>query len=159
MFQLNFTKFVCSLIAVVMMSFSAQAHPAATPITLRAGTPVSLTLNQTVSSQDVQVGNVVEFMVRSNVTVNGQVVIAAGSIAEGIVKHVENPCHKGCDAKCAKLEIVVETVQAVDGQRVYVRSIPFVVKGECCGRCNEPAIANIGATVSARVQNDTNINA
>ncbi len=161
MFKITFTKMLFSVIAIAMMSFTANPHHAANDmqITLRAGTPVSLTLNQTVNSRDVQIGNVVEFLVRSNVTVNGQVVIAAGSIAEGMVKHVENPCDKGCGVRCAKLEIVVETVQAVDGQRVLVRSIPFVIKGACCGRCHEPAIANIGATISARVQNDIHINA
>ena len=72
-----------------MMSFTAQANDML--ITLRAGTPVSLTLNQTISSDDAQIGNVVEFLVRSNVTVNGQVVIAAGSIAEGMVTKSPRP--------------------------------------------------------------------
>ena len=161
MFTVKITKVFVAIITMALMSFSASPYEAAedTMITLRAGTPVSLTLNQSVSSQDVQIGNVVEFLVRSNVTVNGHVVIAAGSIAEGMVKNVVNTCPGGCEAKCSKLEIVVETVQAVDGQRVFLRSIPLTVKGECCGRCNEPAVANLGTTLSSRVQNDIKINA
>ncbi|MCO6479431.1 MAG: hypothetical protein J5I94_22545 [Phaeodactylibacter sp.] len=162
MFKLALPKMIATFIAAALMSFTAAPSEGGvtTMLTLRAGTPVSLTLNQTVSSHDVQIGNTVEFLVRSNVTVNGQVVIAAGSIAEGMVKNVVNPCpDNSCKAQCAKLEIVVETVQAVDGQRVFLRSIPFTIKGECCGRCNEPAVANIGAVLSARVQNDIKINA
>jgi hypothetical protein len=165
MLKLALPKMIAILIATSfsLMSFNAAPYEAACDdmmVTLRAGTPISLTLNQTVNSHEVQIGNTVEFMVRSNVTVNGQVVIAAGSIAEGMVKNVINPCpDNDCQAKCAKLEIVVETAQAVDGQRVFLRSIPFTVKGQCCGKCNEPAVANIGASMSARVQNDININA
>ncbi|MCB9264983.1 MAG: hypothetical protein H6558_08160 [Lewinellaceae bacterium] len=162
MFKLALPKMIAAIAAIALMSFTAAPSESgpASMLTLRAGTPISLTLNQTVSSRDVQIGNIVEFMVRSNVTVNGQVVIAAGSIAEGMVTNVVNPCRDNdCRAKCAKLEIVVETVQAVDGQRVFLRSIPLTVKGECCGRCDEPAVANMGAVMSARVQNDITINA
>ncbi|MBV6654642.1 MAG: hypothetical protein KI786_12835 [Mameliella sp.] len=158
MFQsINLRSFF-ALFVFVTSSITAMANDNDLLITLRAGTPVSLTLNQTISSEDAQIGNVVEFMVRSNVTVNGQVVIAAGSIAEGMVTDVTKTCDN-CSADCAKLVISVETVQAVDGQRVYLRSIPMTIKGECCGKCNEPAIGNIGKVVSARVQNDSQIDA
>ena len=159
MFQTINLRSFFALFVFVASSFTAMANDNHDIlITLRAGTPVSLTLNQTVSSDDAQIGNVVEFMVRSNVTVNGQVVIAAGSIAEGMVTNVTKTCDK-CSEDCAKLVISVETVQAVDGQRVYLRSIPLTIKGECCGNCNEPAIGNIGKVLSARVQNDSQIDA
>lgn len=157
MFNSNAIQFTFSIIAFCLMSFAPSSSITA-QITLRAGTPVSLTLNENVNSHDVQIGNVVEFLVRSNVTVNGQVLITAGSIAEGMVKNVETPCDYGCDVKCSKLEIVVETVQAVDGQRVFLRSIPLVVKGKCCKKCYEPAEAKLGTVISSRVQNDININ-
>ena len=156
MFQSIHLRSFFALFVLVASSFTAQANDLL--ITLRAGTPVSLTLNQTISSDDAQIGNVVEFLVRSNVTVNGQVVIAAGSIAEGMVTQVTKTC-PGCSAECAKLVINVETVQAVDGQRVFLRSIPLTIKGECCGNCNEPAVGNIGKVISARVQNDSQIDA
>ncbi len=158
MFQsIHFRSFF-ALLLLAISSLTATANDNDLLITLRAGTPVSLTLNQTVSSDDAQIGNVVEFMVRSNVTVNGQVVIAAGSIAEGMVTDVTKTC-TACPTECAKLVITVETVQTVDGQRIFLRSIPMTIKGECCGNCNEPAIGNIGRVISARVQNDTKIDA
>ncbi len=156
-----FTLF--AFVSVAMMSFTTTAPKSATfdglsPITLRAGTPVSLTLNQSLNADEAQIGNTVEFIVKNNVTVNGKVVIAAGSIAEGMVKDVEGTCKK-CKKKdfCSKLEILVETAQAVDGQNVFLNSIPLIIKGDCC--CGEPAKANIGTAVSARVRNDIKINA
>ena len=159
MFQsIHFRSFFALLLLAISSLTATAKDNQDILITLRAGTPVSLTLNQTVSSDDAQIGNVVEFMVRSNVTVNGQVVIAAGSIAEGMVTNVTKTC-SNCSAECAKLVITVETVQAVDGQRIFLRSIPMTIKGECCGPCNEPAVGNIGRVISARIQNDTQIDA
>lgn len=128
-------------------------------ITLRAGTVVSLTLNEPVNSEELQVGNALDFLVRSNVTVNGKVVIAAGSIAEGWVKKVDKHCNycDKCDNPCSKIIISVENVQSVDGQRVYLRSIPHIITGKCCGY--GPSTGSIGVNLSARVLNDVRINA
>ena len=112
-----------------------------------------------VSSEEVEIGNTIEFTVRSNVTVNGKVLIAAGAIAEGWVKDVIKTC-EGCNAKdqCAKLVLVVQNVQAVDGQRVNLRSLPYTVKGKCC--CGGgPAVAKFGSVLSSRVLNDIKIDA
>jgi hypothetical protein len=146
-------------VATSLMSFTPVAPTADMLITLRSGTAISLTLNEEVNGDEVEIGNSVEFMVRSHVTVNGQVVIAAGSIAEGMVKDVTKSCDSCKKGDCAKLTIVVETVQAVDGQNIYVRSIPMTVKADCCCGEREPAVAHIGRKVSARVQNDVKINA
>lgn len=124
-------------------------------ITLYAGTPISLTLNQTVNSEEVEVGHVVEFLVRSDVTVNGQVLIKTGTIAEGWVKDVTKTCQGRCNRRCSEVVITVESVQAVDGQRIYLRSIPCTIKGDCSR--NAPAIAKLGTVVSARVLNNIKI--
>ena len=153
------------LLATVLASFNFS-HSEAKPekaseqlVMLKAGTIVSLQLNDQISSEEVEIGNAVEFTVRSNVTVNGKVLIAAGSIAEGWVKDVQKSCD-GCHKKdqCAKLVLTVENVQAVDGQRVNLRSIPHTVTGKCC--CGGgPAIAKLGTVLSAKVLNETKIDA
>lgn len=142
-------------LCVSFLSFTTSA-PLDGIVMLPAGTALSVKLNQTVEANEVEIGNAIEFIVKSNVTVNGKVVIAAGSIAEGTVKNVEKTCNKCKRDYCSKLELAVETVQAVDGQNIYVRSIPLVIKGNCRGA---EATANIGATVSARIQNNVKINA
>ena len=121
-------------------------------ISLTAGTQVSLSLNEAVDAESVAVGNALDFTVRSNVTVNGKVVIAAGTIATGWVKNVK----KSCNGKCAEITITVESVQAVDGQTVNLRSIPHIVKAPCC---EGTTTANIGTNLTAHVLNDIKINA
>lgn len=154
MFKTTLFSFV-SLLAFSLMSFTSPA-PKMGIVTLSAGTAVSVKLNQTVKADEVEIGNAIEFIVKSNVTVNGKVVIAAGSIAEGTVVDVEKSCSKCKKEYCSKLVLAVETVQAVDGQNIYVRSVPLTIKGNCR---DKTATANIGATVSARVQNNVKINA
>ena len=126
------------------------------PIIIYAGTPVYLNLNQTISSAEVEVGHIVEFLVQSHVTINGQVVISAGSIAEGRITKVVKTCGKNCHIRCAQITIEAETVQAVDGQRIYLRSSPLTVKGKCYG--DDPAVAKLGTTLSARILNNIKIN-
>ena len=149
-----------TLVCLVNFSFATNPNPPSEMmIMLRAGTAVSLTLNEEFSADEVAVGNSIDFMVRSNVTVNGKVVIAAGSIAEGWVKKVRSKCDSKCkcsDNQCSTITITVESVQAVDGQRIYLRSIPHTIKAPCC---NKNANANIGTNLSARVLNDVKINA
>lgn len=122
-------------------------------VTLTAGTTVSFTLNEDLDPTTLSAGNAIDFMVRSNVTVNGKVVIAAGAIAEGWVKKVTS----GCNGQCSLITVTVENVQTVDGQRINLRSIPHTFKAPCCD--NTQGTMSIGTNLSARVLNDVKINA
>lgn len=119
---------------------------------LRAGTVVSLTTNEEIQFDEVQVGNTLDFFVRSNVVVNGSIVIASGAIAEGWVKNITT----SCGGHCSKITITAESVQTVDGQRIFVRSIPYIIEKDCCGRRKKRTVTviPIGTNVSARVLND-----
>jgi len=125
-------------------------------VVLKAGTIVSLQLNEEVNIEEVSVGNALDFLVRSNVVVNGKVVIASGTIAEGWVRNVRT----SCEGRCSKITITVENVQTTDGQRIYLRSIPHTIKVNCCDTYNTaPAIIPLGTNLSARVLNNEKINA
>ena len=119
-------------------------------ITLTAGTAVNVSLNEAIDAESVSVSNSLDFFVRSNVTVNGQVVIAAGATATGWVKNVK----RNANGKSYEITITVENAQAVDGQMINLRSIPHIINA-----APNSAQANIGANISARVLNDTKINA
>ncbi len=122
-----------------------------TNVTVLAGTILSVSLNEELYIDELQVGNAVDFFVRSNVTVAGKVVVQSGAIAEGWVKKVET----SCDGACKKITITVENVQAVDGQRIYLRSIPHVVKVNCCGKkAKQEPIVPLGTNLSARFLNN-----
>jgi|GEM_PF-1175728 len=71
-----------------------------------------------VNAEDLSIGNAIDFTVRSNVTVNGKVLIAAGAPASGWVKKVK----KVSNGECAEVTVTVEEAQAVDGQMVRLRS-------------------------------------
>ncbi len=157
----NFATFRSALLATALF-FSATAYATAPGmkiltaapfqmLTLTAGTQVSVMLNEAVDAETIAVGNSLDFSVRSNVVVNGKVVIAAGSTATGWVKSIK----KSCGGKCAEITISVESAQAVDGQTVNLRSIPHIVKAPCCGGTST---ANIGTNLTARVLNDVKIN-
>lgn len=165
---INFALFA----AMTFISFAANATPTfdglnngpttcEEMLTLRAGTIISLQSNEEISSEEVYVGNAIDFFVRSNVVVNGKVVIASGSIAEGWVKKVKS----ACGGNCAEITITVENVQTVDGQRIYLRSIPHKVRARCCDDCGAfkvggtPVDLQIGTNISARILNDVQINA
>lgn len=156
----NHTSFRFALIAALALS-TASAYAVPTHLTtnasvmqiinLTAGTQVSLMLNEAIDGESVAIGNALDFSVRSNVVVNGKVVIAAGSTATGWVKNIK----KACGGKCAEITITVESATAVDGQTVNLRSIPHIVRVPCC---DGTTTANIGTNLTAHVLNDIKIN-
>ena len=156
------TSFRFALIAALAFSTVSASAVAPVPtisapapfqmITLTAGTQVNVMLNEAIDGESVAIGNALDFTVRSNVTVNGKVLIAAGATATGWVKNVK----KACGGKCAEITITVESATAVDGQTVNLRSIPHIVRVPCC---DGTTTANIGTNLTARVLNDLKINA
>ena len=154
MFKSSFFTLAFALFATLL-----SANPAPTPgtladimTTLRAGTIVSLEVREELTSENVEVGNIVELMVRSNVTVNGRVIIAAGALAEGEVTSVTKDC-RGCQEM---IQITVRNAQAVDGQRLWLRSAPLK---KTARRTSTSAVINIGTSINSTVLNDVDINA
>ena len=144
----------------VIVAFATQSFTIAFQgfITIPASTPVSLEAMETITSEDLESGHQVDFRVRTDVTVNNVVVIKAGAIASAMVKKVtkaDKSCTTCPKRGCAHLQIMVETVQAIDGTDVRIRSTPLDIKG-CCESC--PAQLTIGKTISASVASNTKIN-
>jgi len=149
-------RITCIVLLIAAQVLDLRANDNA-PVTLYAGTPIYLELNQEVSSANVEVGHTVELFVSSDVTVNGKVVIATGSIAEGRITKVVEACGRNCNKRCAMVSLTVESVQAVDGQRLYLRGVPLEAKGDCFS--DTPAVLPLRTKVSARVLNNIKINA
>ena len=151
-------KRTCLLLLIAM---TAALNGNATPpenlirdvfVTLWSGTPVSLELNEELSSRDIHVGQTVSFIVRSNVVVNGKVLIAAGMDGEGYISEKK----RKCDRDCAEIKIVLETVQTVDGQRVFLMDTARKTLVDCCrGDATLPQ----GTTFSAKIRNDVQVEA
>jgi hypothetical protein len=90
------------------------------PFILEDGTPVKLRLSQTVSSADAHVNDRVEFEVLEDVVVGDVVVIPKGSSALGTVTEA---VPKRRMARGGKLEIVMDSVRLVDGQKAALRAV------------------------------------
>lgn len=148
----NFFFSAIAIAATLFTSNAAAAHaPQMTPTILRAGTQVFLELSEEFDATEISVGNAINFTVRRDVTVNGRVVIAAGSSATGTIRKVT----KACNGKCSKITFTVESAQAVDGQTIPLDGKPHVLEAPCC---DGEAKANIGTLLTASVRNDRTIN-
>jgi hypothetical protein len=123
--------FCCLLLALQVNSISgagfsveAARQRGASPVIeqsiLEDGTPVKLRFSQTVSSADAHVDDRVEFEVLEEVRVSDVLVIAKGGIAWGTVTEAQS---KRRMARGGKLEIVMDSVRLVDGQRAALRAV------------------------------------
>jgi hypothetical protein len=90
------------------------------PFMLEDGTPIKLRLAQTVSSADAHVNDRVEFEVLEDVMVGDVLVIPKGSTALGTVTEA---MPKRRMARGGKLEIVMDSVRLVDGQKAALRAV------------------------------------
>ena len=119
-------RILCSLMLIFQtVTFSAAQgqQPALsnqTPFVLQDGTPIKLRLSQTVSSADAHVNDRVEFEVLEDVMVDNVVVIQKGASALGTVTEA---VPKKRMARGGKLEIVMDSVRMVDGQKVALRAV------------------------------------
>ncbi|GEM_PF-1393532 len=151
-----FVAAVLGLISAFGQSFTFENSSTTLPIIIQAGTEVALESGIDFTSEEVEVGHPVDFFVRNNVTVNGKVVISAGTIATGEITRVEKAQQacRNCENKCASMQVIVKSVQAVDGQNIKLRATPINIKASKPGF---PAELNIGQRVNASVLNNTTV--
>ena len=86
---------------------------------LANGTPVSLQLDQTVSSAHARVGDPLSFIVVQDVTVQGFTVIPAGSKATGSLTRVHGRRVLGMGGK---LVLSIDSVELANGDHVALRA-------------------------------------
>lgn len=93
---------------------------------LEEETPVRLRLNRTISSADAHVGDTVDFEVLDDITVNGTLVIPKGGLAFATVTEAQA---KRRMARGGKLNINIDYVKLVDGQKAALRAVKDVKGG------------------------------
>jgi hypothetical protein len=147
----NSFKSISFATALVSLSFFGQSfRPNSEGVIVPQGTPIRLTLNQNISSDDVEIGSVLEFSAADGVIVEGKEVITHDAPAEGVVTALDrnDGCSK-CDTKFQHIEIKVTKVKAVDGKNIWLYGRPLLVRGKCA-KC--PVQLNTTTTVNATVQ-------
>lgn len=111
----TFSKPLSVLLAIVFLavSFDLTAENA----TLKAGTNIPLETVSPIDTEFISSGQMVDLRVAADIKVDSKVVIKAGSLAKGqIVNFKKN----GAIGSPGKVEVQVKSVQAVDGQEVYL---------------------------------------
>jgi hypothetical protein len=96
-------------------------------VTLRAGTPVVVETVQTLNAKNLSEGQTVSVRVKYNVVVSKHTVVAAGALGNATVSEVQRP---GMFGKAGKVELQIQSIQAVDGQQVLVSGMAMIAEGQ-----------------------------
>lgn len=104
---------------------SATTAPTQTPTEplafgLEDGTPIKLRISRTMSSADAKTGETVDFEVLEDVKIGEIVIVPRGGIALGTVT-LGKP--KGRMGKGGKLDINIDSVRLVSGEKVALRAV------------------------------------
>jgi len=97
------------------------------PITLRAGTPVVAESAQTYNSKNLSVGQSINVRAKFNVVVDKQTLISAGSLGTATISDLKKA---GIFGRAGRLELQIQSIQAVDGQQVLLSGIPLTLEGK-----------------------------
>lgn len=111
-------------ISFLLMSFKQNGNSV---VVLNAGTNVPLETVSMIRSDNVSVGQIIDFRVKYDIKVDDKTVIAAGAIAKGQVMRAQKSKGLG---KEGMLEIQIRSVTATDGQEVFLSGGNIYQEGE-----------------------------
>ncbi len=97
------------------------------PVTLRSGTPIVIETLQTLNAKNLSEGQTVNVRVKYNVVVAKQIVVAAGALGNATISEISKP---GMFGKPGRIELQIQSIQAVDGQQVLVSGMPMIAEGQ-----------------------------
>ncbi len=164
----RFAKSLAILLAISTLSMSFVTRKET--VELRAGSGILLETVNTISSETIIPGQMINFRVTQDVKVGKTVVIPAGSIAKGQVFTVKKRKMLG---EPGMAQVQIKSVESVDGQNVYLSDGFIYQEGEerqtlsivlgvlvCIlflTMKGKPAIVPVGYQVSAVVATNTTI--
>jgi hypothetical protein len=96
-------------------------------LTLRAGTPIVVEATQTYNAKNLSEGQTVNVRVKYNVIVNKQTLVSAGALGTANISDLVKP---GVFGKPGRIELQMQSVQAVDGQQILLSGTPMIAEGQ-----------------------------
>jgi hypothetical protein len=93
---------------------------------LEDGTPVHLILSETISSHDAQVGQTVSFETVEDILIDGIVVVPKGATAWATVTQAQGKRMMG---RAGKLDMNIDKVRLVDGEKILLRAVKATQAG------------------------------
>lgn len=124
--------------AAPAQSQPALPKPAMQGFGLEDGTPVKLRTARTISSADAHQGDTLDFEVLEDVAVKGDLVIPKGGIAWGTVTEAQPKRRMG---RGGKLDVNIDSVRLVDGEKVPLRAVKDVKGGGHTGAMTGAMVA------------------
>lgn len=120
------SKFTCLFLAIAFlnMSFVSKNYDS---VKIPSGTVISIENASAISSQNLVVGQSLDFFVLDDVKIDGKTVIRRGAPARAQVTRVQKAKGLG---KEGSVEVEVRSVQAVDGTEVRLTSARIFEEGE-----------------------------
>ena len=121
-----------------------QPEPASQPVKpplafgLDDGTPVRLRINRTISSEDAKVGDTVDFEVLEDVKSHDVILIPRGGIALATITEAQSKRRMG---RAGKLNVNIDNVKLVDGEKVALRAVKEVKGGSHTGAMTGAIVA------------------
>ena len=137
------------LLFAVGMGFAQDVPVGSPPLTIRPGTILTVRLNQRLSSDHSQVGDIFSATLTQPVIVQGIVVAKRGQTVAG---HVVEAKKAGKVSGVSHLGIALTTLTLVDGQNVPIQSQLLVRKGPTSVGRDAAAVAattGLGAAIGA----------
>ena len=120
---LKVIKYVIYVVSIICLTVSEVY---AEEIEIPSGTPVALRFLQTVSSEEVAVGQAVALAAARDIIVKGKVVIKNGAPAQATIVKCEK---KGAIGEAGEVIISARSVTAIDGTEVPLRDT-LSIKGK-----------------------------
>jgi hypothetical protein len=123
---------VLTVFVLSMLGFAQSVRQNNPPISatnaplLEDGTPVKLRIGRTVSSADAHVGEMVDFEVLEEVRLGSLLMIPKGGMAWATITEAQS---KRRMARGGKLDMNIDSVRLVDGEKVALRAVKEVKGG------------------------------
>lgn len=109
------TKPLALVLAFVFLSATTGAS--AQNVTLKAGTNIPLETVSNMNTEFLNSGQIIDIRVVTDIKVDNKIVIKGGTIAKGQVVNLKK---NGAIGAPGKIDILVKSVQSIDGQEIFL---------------------------------------
>lgn len=123
--------------------------PKAMQVTIAAGTPMVVRINETMTSEKNEVGDRWSGVLHEPLVVDGLVIAEKGSNVEGRVSHVKRA---GRVKGNAELSVQMTNIATADGQKIDLSTAPYMTVGQDTTKKDATKIAvatGVGAAIGA----------
>ena len=115
----SFALLICLSMTSSMFAFANSTGVSPEKVVIPDGTEISAVFTETLSSKTAKEDDPITFKVEEDVVLNGQTVIAKGSIIKGIVSNAKK---SGFFGRGGELNVRLESGVTIDNQKIKLRA-------------------------------------